>query len=108
MGLVFRVNNFVVELWLRSRCDCKRVYITLAGTNLEGVVPKANGQEPKACSLLHLPYKVTKKPSHNQQVINLFSISPKILYRGYVISHLRNVALLQGGTFAVGILNYEL
>ena len=42
-GLVFRVNNFVVELWLRSRCDCKRVYITLAGTNLEGVVLKANG-----------------------------------------------------------------
>ena len=66
MGLVFRVNNFVVELWLRSRCDCKRVYITLAGTNLEGVVPKANGQEPKACSLLHLPYKVTK----NREIIN--------------------------------------
>ena len=31
----------------------------------------------------------------------------KIIYRAYRISHLRNVALLQGGTFAVGLLNYE-
>ncbi len=53
------------------------------------------------------PYKVTKKPSHNQWLTDLISISSKIIYRGYVISHLRNVALLQGGTFAVGILNYE-
>ena len=49
------------------------------------------------------PYKVTKNPPYNQQVINLFSTSSKIIYRGYVLSHLRNVALLQGGTFAVEI-----
>ena len=49
------------------------------------------------------PYKVTKKPPHNQWLINLFSTSSKIICRGYVISHLRNVALLQGATFAVEI-----
>jgi hypothetical protein len=70
-------------------------------------VPKANGQEPKACSLLHLPYKITKNLRDYQRIISLFSIFSEIIYRGYRISHLRNVALLQGGTFAVGILNYE-
>ena len=49
------------------------------------------------------PYKITKKPSHNQWLINLFSTFSKIIYRAYRNSHLRNVALLQGGTFAVEI-----
>ena len=49
------------------------------------------------------PYKITKNLRDYQHVINLFSISSKIICRGYVISHLRNVALLQGGTFAIEI-----
>ena len=49
------------------------------------------------------PYKITKNLRDYQQVINLFSTSSKIICRGYVISHLRNVALLQGGTFAIEI-----
>ena len=53
------------------------------------------------------PYKITKNMRDYQRIISLFSIFSKIIYRAYVISHLRNVALLQGGTFAVGILNYE-
>jgi hypothetical protein len=51
--------------------------------------------------------KVTKNLRDYQWLKNLFSTSSKIIYRAYRNSHLRNIALLQGGTFAVGIMNSE-
>ena len=50
---------------------------------------------------LVLLYKITKKLRDYQRIIGLFSVFSKIICRAYRISHLRNVALLQGGTFAV-------
>ena len=49
------------------------------------------------------PYKVTKKPPHNQWLINLFSTSSNIIYRAYRNSHLRNAKVREHRTFASSI-----